>query len=335
MERDASIEVFTTCPLSNDLASDQYLDRLIDVARWSDEAGCRGMLVFSDNARLDPWSLSHLIIQRTKTLCPLIAIQPIYMHPYWIAKQITTLAYLYGRRVYLNMVAGGFKNDLEALNDPTPHDKRYDRLTEYTTIIMQLLATASPVTYEGEFYSVKRLKLAPPLPDALLPDIFVSGSSDAGVASARALNATAIKYPKPSGEETAPGSDLNVGIRVGIIARQRESEAWEIAHACFPEDRKGQLTRKLAEKVSDSVWHKQLSTMSDEMTGDGSVYWLAPFQNYKAMCPYLVGSYDQVGEELARYFGAGYRTVILDTPRDAEELHHTFAAFEAATQQAV
>jgi alkanesulfonate monooxygenase len=160
MERESSIEVFTTCPLSTDLASDQYLDRLIDVAQWSDEVGCKGMLVFSDNARLDPWSLSHLIIQRTKTLCPLVAIQPIYMHPYWIAKQITTFAYLYGRRFYLNMVAGGFKNDLEALNDSTPHDKRYDRLAEYTTIIMRLLASSSPVTYQGEFYNVKRLELA-------------------------------------------------------------------------------------------------------------------------------------------------------------------------------
>jgi alkanesulfonate monooxygenase len=89
----------------------------------------------------------------------------------------------------------------------------------------------------------------------------------------------------------------------------------------------------VAEKVSDSVWHKQLSSMPGATPGDASVYWLAPFQNYKAMCPYLVGSYDQVGEELATYFGAGYRTVILDTPRDAEELEHTFAAFSAATQQ--
>ena len=157
MERDSSIEVFTTCPLSNDLESDQFLDRLIEVARWSDEAGCRGMLVFSDNARLDPWSLSHLIIQRTKTLCPLVAIQPIYMHPYWIAKQIATFAYLYGRRFYLNMVAGGFKNDLDALKDSTPHDKRYDRLIEYTTIITRLLSGSSPVSYEGEFYGVSKL----------------------------------------------------------------------------------------------------------------------------------------------------------------------------------
>jgi alkanesulfonate monooxygenase len=335
MERNSSIEVFTTCPPSNDLASNQYLGRLIDVAKWSDEAGCTGMLVFSDNARLDPWSLSHLIIQRTKRLCPLVAIQPIYTHPYWIAKQITTFAFLYGRRFYLNMVAG-FKNDLTALNDSTSHDKRYDRLAEYTTIIMRLLASPSPVTYEGEFYSVKSLKLMPPLPEPLMPEVFVSGSSDAGVASAKALNATAIKYPQPSGEETAPDRDLRLGIRVGIIARQRESDAWDVAHACFPDDdRKGQLTTTSAEKVPDSVWHKQLSSISGATPGDASVYWLGPFQNSKATCPYLVGSYDKVGEELATYFGAGYRTVILDTPRDAQELEHIAAAFEVATQRVV
>ena len=68
-----------------------------------------------------------------------MAIQPIYMHPYWVAKQIASFGYLYGRQIYLNMVAGGFKNDLEALNDTTPHDQRYARLVEYTTIIMSLL----------------------------------------------------------------------------------------------------------------------------------------------------------------------------------------------------
>jgi len=332
MERDSSIEVFTTCPLSTDLASDQFLDRLIDVARWSDEAGCAGMLVFSDNARLDPWSLSHLIIQRTKTLCPLVAIQPIYMHPYWIAKQITTFAYLYGRRFYLNMVAGGFKNDLEALKDSTPHDKRYDRLAEYVHIVKKLLEAPTPVSFDGEFYKVDNLKLTPPLESAVFPGVFVSGSSDAGLAAAHRIGATAIKYPRPASEEPLRADErVECGIRVGIIARRNRADAWAVAHARFPEDRKGQLTRQLATKVSDSLWHRQLSEIG---AGDGtSPYWLVPFENYKTMCPYLVGSYDEVAGELARYFSAGYRTVILDIPPSAEELQHSFAAFAAATQE--
>jgi hypothetical protein len=32
----------------------------------------------------------------------------------------------------MNMLAGGFKNDLITMNDSTPHDRRYDRPTEYT-----------------------------------------------------------------------------------------------------------------------------------------------------------------------------------------------------------
>src|SRR5439155_940280 len=83
---------------------------------------------------------------------PLVAVQPVYMHPYAVAKQITSFAYLYGRRLYLNMVAGGFKNDLDALSDTTPHDKRYARLVEYTTIISRLLTGPAPLTYEGDFH---------------------------------------------------------------------------------------------------------------------------------------------------------------------------------------
>ena len=331
---DSAIEVFSTCPPSSGVPREQYLERVSEIARWSEDAGCKGILVYSDNSLLDAWLLSHIIVQQTTRLCPLVAVQPIYMHPYAVAKQIASLAHLYGRQIYLNMVAGGFKNDLEALNDNTPHDQRYARLIEYTTLIMNLLEGSAPVSYAGEFHTVSKLKLTPPLPRDLMPGVFVSGSSDAGMAAAKALGATAIKYPKPAHEEDPRAGDaVSPGIRVGIIAREDEAEAWAIARSRFPEDRKGQLTRNLATKVSDSVWHQQLSEI-DEAAGK-SPYWLVPFHNYKTMCPYLVGSYDQVAGELARYLTAGYRTVILDIPPDAEELTHTFAAFNRATQPAL
>ena len=330
-----NVEVFSTCPASSDGNLDTYMQRVIDVARWSDELGCKGILVYSDNSQLDPWLVSDVIIQHTRALCPLVAVQPIYMHPYSVAKTVASFGALYRRRIYLNMVAGGFKNDLIALNDTTPHDKRYERLAEYVHIIRALLDSPAPVTFAGEFYHVDKLKLTPPLAPELLPGIFVSGSSDAGLAAAGRIGATAIKYPKPASEEPLHADDrLACGIRVGIIARQNEADAWAVARARFPEDRKGHLMRQLASKVSDSVWHKQLSEMSsgDEKSDGKSLYWLVPFENYKTMCPYLVGSYEQVGGELARYFSAGYRTVILDIPPSAAELEHTFAAFAAATE---
>jgi alkanesulfonate monooxygenase len=325
---DKCLEVFATCPSSRTAIDGNYYQQIADVARWSEEQGCRGILVYSDNSIVDPWLVSQIIIENTEALCPLVAVQPIYMHPYTVAKMVTTFASLYGRKIYLNMIAGGFKNDLLALNDTTPHDNRYDRLQEYTLIIKGLLQGECPLSFQGEYYTTDKLKLLPALDQTLYPGIFISGSSAAGIAAAKATGATAIQYPKPvhdyaeplSNEEPAPG------IRIGIISRESDEQAWSVAHERFPEDRKGQLTYQLAMKVTDSVWHKQLSKIDG--TIENSPYWLVPLQNYKTSCPYLVGSYARVGEQLSGYITSGYRTLILDVPPDRDELIHTRMALD-------
>ena len=329
-----SVELFATCPQSKDISSDCYARSVADVARWSEQCGCKGILVYTDNSIVDPWLVSQIIIENTKNLCPLVAIQPVYMHPYSVAKMVASFGFLYRRRIYLNLVAGGFKNDLAALNDTTAHDKRYARIIEYTSIIKQLLAGREAVTVEGEFYKVDKLRMTPPLAPELFPGIFISGSSEAGLEAAKAIGATAVKYPKPAREYEGldPENELNCGVRVGIIARSTESEAWEVAEERFPEDRKGELTHQVAMKVSDSLWHKQLSALAEESKNGRSPYWLRPFETYKTFCPYLVGSYEAVAEELSRYISAGYSTFILDIPPTKEELHHTQIAFETAAQ---
>ena len=145
------------------VSRDRYVDEVKAVARWSEECGCKGILVYTDNSLVDPWLVSQIILQNTKKLCPLVAVQPAYMHPYAVAKIVSSFAHLYERRIFLNMVAGGFTTDLAALNDTTPHDKRYARLIEYTSIIQQLLGNSGPVTYEGEFYTIRNLKMTPPV----------------------------------------------------------------------------------------------------------------------------------------------------------------------------
>ena len=322
------LQVFSTCPQSKDVDQPAYLNRVRDVARWSDRAGYRGILVYTDNGIVDPWLVSQVILESTEELCPLVAIQPVYMHPYTVAKMITTYSYLHNRRIYLNMLAGGFKNDLIALGDDTPHDERYDRTVEYTQIIKGLIAGES-VTLDGRYYNVTNLKLTPPLPPELMPGTLISGSSEAGLAAAEAIGATAVKYPKPPGEEEA-GEGIDSGIRIGIIAREDADEAWRVALERFPEDRKGQVTHSLAMKVTDSKWHEQLSELGEQPVGEDNPYWLGPFKNYKTFCPYLVGDYDTVCAEIGRYLGVGFRTFILDIPPSEEELEHTAVVFERA-----
>jgi len=328
------IQLFSTCPQSKDLPRDRYLQEVVDVARWSEEAGCTGILVYTDNSIVDPWLVSQVILHSTARLAPLVAVQPVYLHPYSVAKMVASFGFMYRRRLWLNMVAGGFKNDLAALNDETPHDQRYERLVEYTLLIKNLLQAPEPLSFDGRFYKVHNLKMTPPLDAELAPGILVSGSSPAGLAAARAIGATAVKYPKPPKAylDTPAPEGIGCGVRVGIIARACSAEAWDVALARFPADRGGQIAHKLAMKVSDSHWHKQLSAAAAAQ-GEGmreGPYWMWPFENYKTFCPYLVGDYAEVAGQIALYMQAGYRTFILDIPPNREELDHTRRVFEQA-----
>lgn len=326
-----SLQLFSTCPQSKEGVPADYLSSVIEVARWSESLGYAGTLVYTDNGLVDPWLVAQVILRNTDRIAPLVAVQPIYMHPYTAAKMIASMGYFFGRRVFLNMLAGGFKNDLTALGDHTPHDERYERTTEYALVVRGLLENQDGLTFEGKYYQVKNLKMSPQLPKELLPGMLISGSSEAGMKAAEAIGAMGVRYPKPVDEEVAfREAKVECGVRVGIIARAQAAEAWRIGNERFPEDRRGELTHGLAMKVSDSTWHRQLSEMGTNPTSRRNPYWLRPFQTYKTFCPYLVGDYDDVAKEVGRYISLGYRTFILDIPTSYEELEHASIVFEKA-----
>ena len=328
------LRVFCTSPQSMNTPQNQYVSRVAEVSRWAERYGCEGILIYTDNGLVDPWLVSNVVIQNTDRLCPLVAVQPAYMHPYTAAKMIASFGFLNERRLYVNMVAGGFRNDLLALNDDTPHDARYDRVTEYTLILKQLLASSKGVTFQGQYYTVNNLRMKPPLDPELMPGILISGSSDAGLEAAQKIGATAIKYPgRPDDEQQLePPSDLDQGIRVGIVARETTAEAWEVAHNRFPTDARGEKLHDLAMKTSDSSWHKQLSEMAAADAAKDDPYWLRPFKTYKTFCPYLVGSYETVAREFTKYITAGYGTYIMDIPPTEDELQHMSIVFDEAIE---
>jgi alkanesulfonate monooxygenase len=334
-----TIRTFSTCPPSVEVTrtaagpGPSYHARVAEIARWSEAAGCEGMLIYTDNRLVDPWLVAQGVIEATEGLCPLVAVQPAYMHPYAVAKMVATLGYLHGRKIYLNMVAGGFRRDLQALADQTPHDDRYARLVEYTTIVMELARASMDnraVSLQGEYYRVEGLKLMPPVPSEIMPDLFVSGSSEAGMQAARALGAVAVQYPQPARHYGGGAVDLACarGIRVGIIARATSDQAWTEAEERFPPDTRGRVTHRLAMRTSDSRWHMDLSERPE--AEPDSPYWLRPFHSYQTFCPYLVGSHERVAQELACYIDAGFHTFILDVPPSEAELCGIHEVFDLA-----
>jgi alkanesulfonate monooxygenase len=321
-------QVFSTCAQSSRFGAADYRSRVIEVARWCDRYGYDGILVHDDHSLVDPWIVANEIVNATEHLSPLVAVQPTAMPPYSVAKMLASFSFLHGRRLFLNLVAGGFRGDLQAIGDETPHGRRYERLREFTEIVMAL-AAGETVTRRGEWYTANGLKLAPPIPEELRPGLLMSGSSPAGLATAATLGATAIQSPEPAGEETAEVPDgVTTGIRVGIIARDDAEVAWRVAHDRFPPSRRGELLHEMAVSRSDSPWHSTLSQLAAESASAGNAYWLGPFENYDTFCPYLVGTYDDVADVLVADWRAGHRAIILDIPTSEEDFEHTAVVFE-------
>ena len=258
------------------------------------------------------------------------------MPPYTAAKMVASLGSLYGRRLWLNMLAGGFRNDLIALGDETAHDDRYARTVEYALLMRQLLESDPAGDLRG-----------PLLPRAWR----ASGAGTAGRVAAwladfrivarravprrSAMGAIAVEYPAPAGHHPHVESlPTGRGIRVGIIARDNTDVAWDAAHARFPDDRRGRLSHALAMKTSDSAWHRTLSDLARDRPADGSPYWLWPFEQHRTFCPYLVGDFATVAEEIARYLMLGYTDFILDIPTAAEDLETASIVFRMAEAKA-
>lgn len=308
------------------------LRELLEIARWAEDAGCRGALVYTDSSSVDAWMAAQAAIVNTAAFVPLVAVQPVDMTPFAVARAVSSLARLYGRRVDLNFVSGGFGRDLAVQGDDLPHDARYGRLTEYAAIITMLLG-GGLVSYAGQYYNVRRARLTAPVPADLLPTAYVSGSSAASLQAGESLGIGQLSFPLLPEDFASPDIRKNKfgsGICIGIIARDDSSQAWRIARKRFPADPERAERMKLLISASESSWQPQLASVPIADETEGQPYWLVPFRYRYTFCPYLVGSHDEVASAVTSYLTSGVRTFVLDIPAEPDDLHHARTAIERA-----
>ena len=324
---DEPITVFTISPRT--LNVEAYWRNIEQCIAWSSAHQATGILLFEGNDTfVSVWVAAQATFEHSKGLSPLVAVNPIYMHPFSVAKLVNSYAQIYGRKTYLNMIAGTALSHLQAMNDDLSHGERYDRLGEYAELIWALLATDGPVTIAGKYYKVNALKLDPPTPRELLPEFFFAGGSEAASAVASRVNGTQMRMLAPGLEEgVVPGE---TGVHFGIVTRQTQEAAWEAAERCFPEDKRGQRIQELSMKNTDSVWKQRMmkAAQLEEQAKPG--YWLRPFKSFQADCPYFIGSHLQVSELIAQLVRRGVRHFILDIPPAESEFENVDVAFNGA-----
>ncbi|MDQ7807553.1 LLM class flavin-dependent oxidoreductase [Amycolatopsis sp. A133] len=324
------VTVYTACPPMDGHSPAAYRKLLIDVARSTEQAGFTGILTHTDNSTLDPWSAAQLILEHTDNLVPLVAVNPIYMHPLSAARMINTLGYFCDRRVDLNLVSGGFARHLREAGCSLDHDRRYDRLAEYGKVLQLVLTAGRPVSHSGAYYELDSANLTPRLAPELMPGFYVSGASEACRRVQRELGATRLSYPHEISAYEGTSPLRGTGAGFGIIARETAEEAWAVAHERFPLDELGEELHEYASESAESHWHRRLSRDAVQASPREDPYWLYPFRSYKTFSPYLVGSHAEVAEVLSGYLALGLSTVILDGLLERPDLHHAAIAFELA-----
>lgn len=288
-----------------------------DVVGWSQDAELDGVLVFTGaGAPLDPWVSAAHIAASTRRLVPLIALNPLYTHPFAAARALVTITQMYGRRVDLNLITGAALSELEAVGDTLDHQDRYARLQEYTELFLDLL-TGKPVTRTGDFYRARGLQLSPPLDDDLRPRLHLAGHSADAARTRKALGATGMGMLPATPEQLPEGISA---VHLGVLTRATHEASEAAARERFPEDPTGREMLELSLSNTDSTWKRDLAEAPERPKG--STFRLSPFRSFQADCPYLVGSYETVAGQIARMSEAGVHTFVFDTPTDREEYWH-------------
>src|SRR5262245_23178109 len=148
----ARLRVFPAISRNRD--PQKYIDELMRVAQFADRNGFEGILLFEGNdVFVEPWAMAQHIMAHTTRSSPLIAVNPLYMHPFTAAKFVSSFTQLYRRKVFLNMITGTAVSDLQGLGDALSHADRYVRLGEFVEVMCRLVWVIGRVECKGELYT--------------------------------------------------------------------------------------------------------------------------------------------------------------------------------------
>jgi alkanesulfonate monooxygenase len=209
------------------------------IAQAADRLGYKGVLIPTGKSCEDPWLLAAALAAETEQLHFLVAVRPGLMSPTLAARMASTLDRISGGRLLINVVAGGDPVELAGDGLFLNHDERYEATDEFLTIWKKLL-NGEEVTFEGRHLKVKGGKLLFSSVQKPYPPIYFGGSSPAGQLVAAKHSDVYLTWGEPPEQvekklsevkklAEEQGRTIEFGIRLHVIVRETEKEAWEAA----------------------------------------------------------------------------------------------------------
>lgn len=220
--------------------SGELFDRVVFAA---EAAGFDYFLVPVAATCWEAWVASAMAVARTRRIKALVAARPGYISPVQLAKMGATFDRLSGGRLSVNLIAGQSDIEAQAEGIPWSKEERYALMDEDVSIIKALWTTHGPLDFEGRFHRLKGARVSPRPVQSPHPRFYLGGgSAEAWDVSAKhadvhlfwgdtperiAQNMITIRdLARRYGREDRIG----FGMRLQILCRETEAEAWDAAH---------------------------------------------------------------------------------------------------------
>ena len=315
------------------------IDYLAECARAAEISGFQGGLLPSFPMTDEPWAISAFLARETRTFRFMIAFQPGFLNPVTAARMTASLQRATGGRTLYNIITGGGGPSQLWWGDSVGHDDRYGRTTEFLDVLRGVWKGGGSFTHRGKFFQVEDAGLPDPLSRESFPEIYFSGSSDAALVSAarhadyylswlEPTAALADKFSRVKERTAQLGRRIKCAVRVDIVARPTEAEAWREVRRGF-ENADPALVAKFkgGPGSSDSVGAARQSNLRPTTLNSYKDLIIEPnvWSGFTLLrggqTNGIVGSYEQVAEKLDQLVQLGADSFILASTPHLEEAY--------------
>jgi alkanesulfonate monooxygenase len=302
------------------------LDYMAAIARASQAAGFRTLLLPVGTGCLDGWITAAAMAMHTEHLRYLVAVRPGFVQPAVAARQVTTFDYLTGGRLSVNVVTGGSPAEQARDGDFADHETRYRRTIEFVHLLRRLL-TEEVVDHDGEFYRLQRASLHPRPIQQPYPPFFIAGASAPGLRLAaevadtymmwgETLDKTAQRIADVRSLAGAAGRSLHYSISFQVVLGETEELAWQRAWEMVSKvDPAVARRQEDFYRTADSVGQLRLAKLMEESQATGFKLapnlWAGLTQVLSGNSIALVGTPDQIADRVVEYVAQGFDRVLL------------------------
>lgn len=212
-------------------------DYLHQIAGAVDHLGYYGALLPTGRSCEDAWVTASALISATRKMKFLVAVRPGLVSPTLAARMAATFDRFSKGRLMINVVTGGDPVELAGDGVFQEHDQRYEVTDEFLEVWRRLLASPASVDFQGKHLRIGGGRIIFQAVQKPYPPLFFGGSSPAAIEVAAKHVDTYLTWGEPPKAVAAKiaaaraaaekqGRTLRFGIRLHIIVRETEEEAW-------------------------------------------------------------------------------------------------------------